>query len=173
MHLKHKGLLCLICAFSASFGCGLYFWLLAYLGHNPFGRWKYIYWGIYGIGFALFFYLLKKNTPQSKTGIQLLWGLLLNAFASLDLFALIYGYLMLFDKAQIILQRYIGEALSVLAHSQSSLLEHNMLDETNLSITKQNIAQMTHFALALDQGLGMLFIGIPLAFFFTLLYRHC
>lgn len=100
-----------------------------------------------------------------------MWGLFFNLFASLDLLVFIYSYLHFFDKTQVILNRYSNEALRVLEYSRASLLENNMADEVSLADTQLSITQITDFELAFDQGLGMLFIGIPLTFFFTLLYR--
>lgn len=168
--------------------CFLYLLILSTLGENPFGRYKYMYLGLYAIffGVALWYYRFKQNGGRLSTGRAIGIGLLLNFTASV-LYGLLLFVWMLIPGMEVIDRHQ--KALEELEESNIAFIEEQMKtsrelkDEEayeNLKEQKEGVerayaelqkSELTAGILAVDQSIGLLFTGLFLTFLSALLFK--
>jgi len=172
----------------AGFTCFLYLVILYAFGANPFGRYKYMYLGLYAafFGGALWFFRFKLNNGKLTTGKALGIGLFLNVTASLFYGILIYIWMLLPQFT--VIERH-QNALEELQKSNFAFLETQMKASQemedleayeNLEEQKKDMEDafkrmkeqpLTAGLLAVDQTIGLLLIGVFLAFLTALIFK--
>ena len=173
---------------AAGLTCFIYLVILYAFGANPFGRYKYMYLGLYAIFFggALWYFRFKLNNGQLTTGKALGIGLLLNVTASLMYGILLYLW-MLMPQFEVI-ERH-QQALEELQKNNITYLEEQMeasqkmedlqayenLEEQKkdmeIAFEKMQQQPLTAGLLAVDQTIGLLLIGVFLAFLTALIFK--
>ncbi|MEM1134768.1 MAG: DUF4199 domain-containing protein [Bacteroidota bacterium] len=173
---------------AAGFACFLYLVFLYTVGANPFGRYKYIYLGLYAIFFAtaFWYYRFKINSGHLSTGRAIGIGLLLNPIATSFYGFLLYGWMLLPQST--VIERH-QKALEELQISNITFLETQMKaareleDEEafeNLEEQKKDIeaaykqmkeTPLSAGVLAVDQAFGLLITGFFLAFLVALIFK--
>jgi len=168
--------------------CFLYLVILYAFGANPFGRYKYMYLGLYAafFGGALWFFRFKLNNGMLTTGKALGIGLLLNVTASFVYGVLLYLW-MLMPQFNVIERHQL--ALEELQKSNIAFIEQQMKTSEemedlqayeNLEEQKQQIEEafykmqqkpLTAGVLAVDQTVGLLLVGVFLAFLTALIFK--
>ncbi|MBT31551.1 MAG: hypothetical protein CMO01_18000 [Thalassobius sp.] len=178
----------LIGGLAAGVFCFLYLLLLYVIGSNPFGRYKYIYLGLYAIFFggALWYFRFKQNGGRLSMGRAIGIGLILNSTATL-LYGLLLFIWMLIPGTEVISRH--KNALVELGKSNVTFIEEQMKvskelnDEEayqNLQEQKKEVqevfediknTELTAGGLAVDQGIGLLFTGMFLTFLTAILFK--
>lgn len=173
---------------AAGLTCFLYLVILYAFGANPFGRYKYMYLGLYAVFFggALWFFRFKLNSGKLPTGKALGIGLMLNVTASLLYGILLYIWMLMpqFD----VIDRH-QKALEELQQNNIAYLEQQMeasqqmedlqayenLEEQKqdmeIAFKKMKEDPLTAGVLAVDQTIGLLLIGVFLAFLTALIFK--
>ena len=178
----------LLFGIAAGVACFLYLIMLYAFGANPFGRYKYIYLGLYAafFGGALWFYRYKQKKETLSTGRAIGIGLLLNSFA-----CLLYGFLLyvwMLMPSYGVIQRHQGD-LEELQRNNIAFIEKQMeasqkMEDLeayeNLAEQKKDIETtleslkekpLTAGVLAVDQTMGLLIAGVFLTFLTSLIFK--
>jgi hypothetical protein len=178
----------LLFGIAAGTACFFYLVLLYAFGANPFGRFKYIYLGLYAafFGGALWYYRFRQNNGQLSTGRAIGLGLLLNISAS-TLYGLLLYFWMLIPSLTVI-ERHQGDLeqlqLNNISFIQEQMKTSQKMEDLesyeNLGDQKKDIEQaletlkqqpLTAGVLAVDQALGLIFTGTFLAFLTALMFK--
>lgn len=163
----------------AAIFCFLYIFLLYQLGLNPFGRYKYLYFGFYGIFFAgTMWYFRDKQNGYRLKGIEgILIGFTLNSVSSLIYSLLVFILLKFIDSSRSILSIYKKEAIAMIDNTKEMMKERLSEDEFNeqFEAFQQQYDALKDLSindLVLDQGIGMLVTGVFLTFLFMLFLKR-
>lgn len=171
----------------AAVSCLAYLWLLYLLGANPFGKLKFIYFGIYGAAFAVAmrqYARFQRKEFKWYHGMGL--GMLLNALATLFYGLLLYLSLSLTPFYHAIYDQYLPGLQQLASRGVQNLdsLRSQHIEERGLEAYQQDSVRYnelyqtfsTHLrqqdfdlsTMAFEQSvLGLFPLGIILTFFFT------
>lgn len=155
----------------AAFVCVGYALLLHALDLNSFGRFKNINFPLYGLFFAgaMAYFRLKKNNGQMKGPQGILIGITLNTVASLLYAGFLYIILSTKGIGQAIIERHKADLKIILIEGKSVIMES--LGEAGYEENVKGVEELSAGVLAVDQAIGMLFLGIFLTFLFMLIIK--
>ncbi|MEH0158075.1 DUF4199 domain-containing protein [Limibacter armeniacum] len=162
----------------AAIACFLYILVLHGLDLNPFGRYKYMYLGLYGVFFAggMWYYRDRQNNYKLRAQGGIVLGFTLNIVASVVYMALLYGLMQYVDSNHGIISIYKQEAITVINDvkqmMQESLTPEKFKEQFEAFEQQYKAVQnITPSELALDQSMGMFMAGTFLTFLFMLIMK--
>ncbi|MEN7546769.1 DUF4199 family protein [Rapidithrix thailandica] len=162
-----------VTSFIAASACAIYIISLHEIFQlNPFGRFKYLYIGLYALFFAggMMYFRDKLNQGMMSGQQGLGFGFVLNATASLLYGGILLLYLQAFDADQSALNVYLEESLALLENSKEHLVE--TLSQQDYDTTRQNLLALTPKQLAFDQLTGIFLVGMFHTFLFMLFFKR-
>ncbi|WP_281615395.1 DUF4199 family protein [Flammeovirga sp. SubArs3] len=155
----------------AAIVCFLYIILLYTLDVNSFGRWKNVYFPIYGLFFAggMTYFRLKRNNGRLLAPQGILIGVTLNIVASTLYGILLQLILSTKGIGATMLQRHSADLKRLLIEGREMIVES--IGEAEYLKQIEGVEQLTPDVLAVDQAFGMLFLGFFLTFLFMLIIK--
>ncbi len=172
----------------AGLTCFLYVLVLWLLGVQPFGRFKYLYVGIYALFFVggLWYYRMKLNRGELSSVRALAFGIALNLLATLVYGLLVFTLLASTGNRVLeqhtaalaklqqdnigYLQAQIAQALELKDLEAADNLQEQ-LDSMQGTYAEFQKTDITAGLLAMDQAMGLFMTGFFLTFLFMLLFR--
>ncbi|MBB6462920.1 DUF4199 family protein [Flammeovirga kamogawensis] len=155
----------------AAFVCAAYILLLHQIGENSFGRWKNVYFPLYGFFFAgaMSYFRLKLNNGRMQAPQGILIGITLNTVGSATYGFLLYIILSTKELGKAIITRHAADLKILMLEGKEIFIEQ--LGETEFNKQVAELDNLTPSILAIDQAIGMLFLGIFLTFLFMLIIK--
>lgn len=155
----------------AALACVLFLLGLYLFGQNPFGRFGYMYIGLYGLFFAagMHWFRFRQNGGFLRAQQAILFGLVLNTVSSLLFAALLHTWLQWIDAEGAVMSLYKQDLLSWLQGGRE-LLEQSWGKE-QYAQQLQGVQQLQVQTLIYDQAIRMPFFGVFLTLLFTLIYK--
>jgi gas vesicle protein len=153
-----------------------YFMLLHFAGQNPFGRFKYLYFGFYALSFAgaMWFFREKQNNSVMRGHEGILIGLVHNIAGAVT-FALLFGLLLQTSEGEKIRTRHVEQSLKLMTDTKQYLEQSNerveeYTGERYVQMYK-SVAAMSSADFVIDQMIGLLMTGFFLTFLFMLILK--
>lgn len=177
----------IVTGLAAGLTCFIYIYVLYLLGLNQFGRFKYMFIGIYAIFFVVGLWSFRQQFGGLEWSRALGLGLLINFFGSLTYFIVLYAFMA--GTPNNAIERYESEML-LLQKGNQEYLEHEMqksleldditthnklkeeLDNLNKAYETFKNTEWTPGIMAVDQTFGFAGIGLFLAFLFSLIFKN-
>ncbi|OHX66982.1 DUF4199 domain-containing protein [Flammeovirga pacifica] len=156
----------------AALTCFAYTMSLYGLGLHAFGKWKYLYFPIYGIFFAgsMTYFRLKVNQGRMLAPHGILIGMTLNLVASTLYGIFLQLILSTKDIGQSMLDRHATELKLMMMQGKEQIIESIGEAEFNSQIEKLN--HISADIMAVDQAIGMLMFGVFASFLFMLITKR-
>ncbi|MCS6833037.1 MAG: DUF4199 domain-containing protein [Flammeovirgaceae bacterium] len=158
-------------ALFASFSILLYFLILDWLSLNPFGKYQYLYFGLYGIFFvaALKYFRdrLQKGTLRYRQGIALC--LTMNFLTAMLLGMWLYAYMTWLDAHPLALETHKKELYEHLKNNEQFFIENFGKESYQTQLT--SIPTITASLIARDTAMRLLIAGFLMSFIFTAFFR--
>ncbi|MBD0399875.1 hypothetical protein [Flammeovirga sp. EKP202] len=141
------------------------------LNLNSFGRWKNINFPLYGLFFAgaMTYFRLKLNDGKMKGPQGILIGVTLNSVATTLYGFLLYVLLSTKGIGQAIIERHKADLKIILIEGKSVIIES--LGEAGYEENVKGVEELSAGVLAVDQAIGLLFLGFFLTFLFMLIIK--
>jgi len=153
-----------------------YLFLLWEIGQNPFGQYKYLYFGLYSFAFigALYYARYRLGSGYLKAQHALLIGFLVNTITSCSFWILLIVVLPT-PIGQSAKARHIVQSLQLLEDTKKYLEQRGEslveFSPDNFEIAKEQITHLTDRQLASDQTIGIGMVGVVLSFVFMLFFK--
>ncbi|MBB3701417.1 DUF4199 family protein [Flammeovirga yaeyamensis] len=156
----------------ASLLCISYTLLLYGLDLNAFGKWKYIYFPIYGLTFAgaMSYFRIKLNNGRMQGPQGVIIGMTLNLIASTIYGILLQVILSTEKMGREIIERHATELKMMMVEGKTQIIE--TLGETEYNAQIEKLGQLSADTLAVDQAIGMLMFGVFATFLFMLITKQ-
>jgi len=161
-----------IAGVGAALACFLYILFLQSIGQNPFGQYKFLYFGIYGIFFVLPMqhYRNRYNGYTLRGHEGIVFGFVLNTVSSLLYGASLALFMSRTETGAQALEMYKAAATDLLVRGKEYLTESGTTDEQQKELAAAIQALSAH-EFAYDQAIGMFMVGTLLTFLFMLMLK--
>ncbi|GAB4331443.1 MAG: hypothetical protein OHK0038_06300 [Flammeovirgaceae bacterium] len=156
----------------AAFAIFFYLICLDLASLNPFGRFQYLYLGIYGFFFvgALKYFRDSINEGILRYRHGILLCFLMNAWAAITLGILMYFYMTTLDASPLALEMHQKDLTNHLVNNKTFLVES--FGEEDYQKQLNSIQHITPSLMARDTSMRMLFFGFFMSFIFTAFFRR-
>lgn len=152
--------------------CFIYIIVLSSIVDNPFGRYKYMSLGIYGIFFAvaMWFYRDKLNNYELRGRQGIILGLVMNVISTAIYVSLLYSFLAYTTSGNKVVERFKTESLAKLTEMKTAYPDK--LSDEEYQQTLDNIQHFNAPSLAVQQVNFYHGSGVFLTFVFLLIFKH-
>ena len=142
------------------------------MAFNPFGRYKYVYIGIYALPFimGMWYFRDKKNSYRLSAQQGIMLGFILTLTAALAYAPMVYLFLAHTDLGKQIIEVHLAQSLTLLASTKADILQR--MGEETYQITRREIMALSPADLAIDSAIGLVITGMFHTLLFMMIFKN-